>query len=96
MGCLERWHQHLLHGCIVTESSRSDGSYALSGGGPQSFGNVVYALLDDGATDDDYDDMIVRLTVTEVPEPTTLALAAAGMVPAVGWALRRRRRFLRR
>ena len=69
---------------------------AAPGGGPQSFGNVVYALLDDGATDDDYDDMIVRLTVTEVPEPTTLALAAAGMVPAVGWALRRRRRFLRR
>jgi hypothetical protein len=34
----------------------------------------------------------VRLTVTEVPEPTALALAVAGMFPAAGWVLRRRRK----
>lgn len=61
-------------------------------GGSQSFGTVVYALLDDGKTDDDYDDMIVRLTVTEVPEPATLALAATAMAPAAGWVLRNQRR----
>lgn len=65
---------------------------AVVTGGNRSFGNVVYALLDDGKSDDDYDDMIVRLTVTEVPEPTTLALAAIAMAPAAGWVLRRRRR----
>jgi hypothetical protein len=36
--------------------------------------------------------MIVRLTVTEVPEPTTLAMAAMGMLPVAGWVLRSRRR----
>ena len=61
-------------------------------GGTKRFGTVVYALLDDGKTDNDYDDMIVRLTVTEVPEPTTLMLAAVGIVPVAGWALRRHRR----
>lgn len=61
-------------------------------GGSQSFGSVVYALLDDGTIDNDYDDMIVRLTVTEVPEPATLGLAAVGIVPAAGWVLRRRQR----
>jgi hypothetical protein len=65
---------------------------AGGGGGSGLFGDVVYALLDDGKSDNDYDDMIVRLTVTEVPEPTALALAAAGMFPAAGWVLRRRRR----
>lgn len=58
-------------------------------GETKRFGTVVYALLDDGKTDNDYDDMIVRLTVTEVPEPTTLALLAAGILPAIGWKLRR-------
>ncbi|MGA1618613.1 MAG: PEP-CTERM sorting domain-containing protein [Pirellulales bacterium] len=36
--------------------------------------------------------MIVRLTVVEVPEPTTLALAVAGVLPVAGFVLRRRRR----
>ena len=62
------------------------------GGDAKQFGTVVYALLDDGKTDNDYDDMIVRLTVTEVPEPTTLALAATGVLPVAGWVLRGRRR----
>ncbi len=65
---------------------------AGGGGSTRRFGTVVYALLDDGKSDNDYDDMIVRLTVTEVPEPTALALAAAGIVPAAGWLLRRRRK----
>lgn len=61
-------------------------------GETRRFGTVVYALLDDGTTDDDYDDMLVRLTVVEVPEPTTLALAATGVLPVAGWVLRRHRR----
>jgi hypothetical protein len=62
------------------------------GGEAKQFGTVVYALLDDGKTDNDYDDMIVRLTVAEVPEPTSLAMAAMGMLPVAGWMIRGRRR----
>lgn len=85
-----------------TGSNRANGSLDIgywplpvgagSAGETKRFGPVVYALLDDGKTDNDYDDMIVRLTVSEVPEPTTLMLAATAIPPAAGWLLRRRRR----
>ena len=42
----------------------------------------VYAFLDDGGGspfDPDYDDMLVRVTVTAVPEPATLALLGFGL-----------------
>jgi len=66
------------------------------GGEAKQFGTVVYALLDDGKTDNDYDDMIVRLTVVEVSEPTMVALAVTGVLPVAGWVLRGSRRYLPR
>jgi len=50
-------------------------------GGLLTEGSVVYVLLDDsgGGEDNDHDDMVVRLTVTAVPEPSTWALVAAGL-----------------
>ncbi len=49
-------------------------------------GNEVYVLLDDGGgvtpgapSDNDHDDMIMRLTVSAVPEPTTLTMLMAGL-----------------
>ncbi len=51
-----------------------------------ALGNVVYVLLDDGGgvtpgepSDNDHDDMIMRLTVSAVPEPGTLAMLMAGL-----------------
>jgi hypothetical protein len=55
-------------------------------GNPINFGTTVYLLLDDEAViDTDHDDMIVRLTVTPVPEPGMLALAAVAALPLAGW-----------
>ena len=49
-------------------------------------GNEVYLLLDDGGgvspglpSDNDHDDMILRLTVAAVPEPGTLGLVIGGL-----------------
>jgi hypothetical protein len=60
------------------------------------FGNVVYLLLDDGGardvtgqTDNDHDDMVIRLTVAEVPEPSTWALMLSGL-GLLGFMARRR------
>jgi len=43
--------------------------------------NSVYLFLDDsgGGPDDDYDDMLVRATVTTLPEPATLLLLGLGL-----------------
>jgi hypothetical protein len=54
--------------------------------------NVIYFGYDDQASnpDGDYDDFIVRATVTGVPEPATWAMLIAGF-GLVGFAARRRR-----
>lgn len=53
--------------------------------------NTVYFGMDDrtGHPDLDFDDMIVRATVSAVPEPTIWAAMILGFAP-IGGALRRR------
>jgi hypothetical protein len=61
------------------------------GDGPFNFGTVLYVMLDDeSVVDSDHDDMIVRITVTPVPEPGTLALCGLAAVPLVCRLARRR------
>src|SRR5262245_43948322 len=42
----------------------------------------IYLFLDDsgGGPDDDYDDMLVRVTITPVPEPATLMMLGVGLL----------------
>ena len=61
-----------------------------------ALGDVVYVLLDDGGgfnpgepSDNDHDDMIVRLTVAPIPEPATSGMVVA-VLGLLGVARRRR------
>lgn len=57
--------------------------------------NVLYFGYDDfQGGDDNHDDIIIRATITSVPEPTTWALMAAG-IAAVGFSMRRRSQNVR-
>jgi hypothetical protein len=61
---------------------------------PADFGSSIYLMLDDsGIVDDDHNDMIVRMSVSAIPEPGTLVLAVLG---AGGVALAVRLRHVRR
>jgi hypothetical protein len=55
--------------------------------------SIAYLLLDDGggggSGDNDHDDMIMRLTLTDAPEPGTLAVLGATLA-GLGFARRRR------
>jgi hypothetical protein len=61
---------------------------ALPLNGPSS---IAYLLLDDGGGggDNDHDDMIMRLTITQAPEPGTLAVLGATLA-GLGFARRRK------
>jgi hypothetical protein len=63
-------------------------------GNPLNFGSSIYLMLDDENTvDADHDDMIVRMSVSAVPEPGTLVLAmlgAGGAAVAARWRRKRR------
>ena len=66
---------------------------ALAKTGDEIITNVFYLGFDDQITgdDDDYDDLIIRATVSPaVPEPATWAMMFLGF-GAVGFALRRRK-----
>jgi hypothetical protein len=67
-------------------SSQSIGMWLTNGG------NTAWLLWDDSGanSDDNHDDLIVRLTYRSVPEPGTLALLGLGLV---GIALFRRRKL---
>lgn len=61
---------------------------------PYDLGSVVYVLFNDTSpVDTDHNDMIIQLSVVAppVPEPWSLGLAAAGILPLAGWMLSRRR-----
>ncbi len=74
------------------------GTYDNSGAFTPYTAGSQYALIlgfNDGAqVDGDYDDMVVGLNVTSVPEPETYALMLAG-IGAIGFISRRRRAFAR-
>ena len=60
-------------------------------GNPADFGSSIYLMLDDEAiVDTDHDDMIVRMSVSPIPEPGALLLAVLG-AGGVALSLRRRR-----
>jgi hypothetical protein len=56
--------------------------------------DLVIGFNDSLAVDGDYDDFVIGLTVTAVPEPETFALMLAGL-GAIGFIARRRRQFPR-
>ena len=68
-------------------SSQSIGMWLTNGG------NTAWLLWDDSGanSDDNHDDLVVRLTYRSVPEPGTLALLGLGLV---GIALFRRRKLV--
>jgi hypothetical protein len=71
------------NGHVATIDAPNDVGFWWPG---DTLGNVVYVLLDDGGgvtpgqpSDNDHDDMIMRFTVSEIPEPATLAMLLAGL-----------------
>lgn len=58
-------------------------------------GNVCYAFFDDGGAgpDKDWDDMVIRITATDIPTPLPAALPLfAGGLGLLGFVARRRRK----
>jgi hypothetical protein len=85
------------NGVISAPGSLGFGTLLATGtsavaGNVLNLGNVVYFAYDDQISpndDDNHDDLIIRATISPVPEPATWALMLLGF-GAVGYSLRRR------
>ena len=80
----------VMNGMIFTAASNL--SWGVLRGATSTVGNFDYILgfNDPGRRDRDFDDMVVGMNLTPIPEPSTYALMLAGL-GAVGFLARRRR-----
>ena len=79
-------------GTLITAGMLDSAGGALNAGDVLDLGDVVYFAYDDQVApndDDNHDDLIIRATLSPVPEPATWAFMLVGF-GAVGYALRRR------
>jgi hypothetical protein len=82
-------------GSVVTNGSATDsnGTFAVFAGGSSGYRYVLgfddRGAISNGITDRDFDDMVIGVSVSPVPEPGTYAMLLAGL-GVMGFVMRRR------